>query len=102
MTKHEYNTTQHETARVQHEKTRVQHDTTRVQHNINFILIYLNHGCTLGTWNITDVLKFRKLKIAFPVNAKIELESLKATICCNFILIVSFFPFKFSYKKAFE
>ena len=51
-TQHKYNTTQHEKTRVQHETTRVQHDATRVKHSMNFILIYLHHGCTFETWYI--------------------------------------------------
>ena len=57
------NTTQHEATRDNTNTTQVQHDTTRdntsatrvqheAKHSINFILIYLHHGCTLGTWYI--------------------------------------------------
>ena len=83
----EYNMTQHKTTRVQHETTRVQNDTTRVQHSINFILILLHDRCLLRTWYIKPklcwCLKLRKLKIAFPVKVKTELEIVKATVCCN-------------------
>ena len=57
------NTTQHEATRDNTNTTQVQHDTTRdntsatrvqheAKHSINLILIYLHHGCTLGTWYI--------------------------------------------------
>ena len=51
-TKHDTTRVQHDTTRMQHDSTLVQHKTTQVQHRINFILIYLHPGCTLGTWYI--------------------------------------------------
>ena len=59
----QHNRRQHETTQTQHDTTQVQQDTTRdntsatraqheAKHSINFILIYLHYGCTLGTWYI--------------------------------------------------
>ena len=84
MKQHEYNTKQHKYSTTQHEYNKSSWFTY-------IIAAYSKHGI-LKLKLSADVLKLRKLKIVFPVKAKIELESLKATVCCNCNINCIFLP----------
>ena len=115
---HKYNTTQHETTRVQHECNTRQHEYNTRQHEYKtiqnlFWFIHIIVACSgtgiLGSKALFIVQNLENWKSVFPLTVKIELENIKAAVCCNcvfvflfikIILIVFFFQFETSYEKA--
>ena len=80
-----HNTRQHECNRDSRNTTREKTSATRGSTSAKQPKIYFDFFISsLHTWSLVSdyVAKLRKLKIAFSWNSQIELENIKAAVCC--------------------